>query len=56
MGQGLSDRKPIGQAEESELGMVERRIFANQIQEAVKSTWCLVNIHHYAALSDGNVT
>jgi hypothetical protein len=38
MGEGLSDRKPIGEAEESELGMVEPRIFANQIHEAVKST------------------
>jgi hypothetical protein len=54
MGEGLSDRKPIAKAEELELGMVEPRILANQIQEAVNSTWYLVNNHRYAALSDGN--
>jgi hypothetical protein len=56
MGEGLSDRKPIGEAEESELEMVEPRILANQIHEAIKSTWRLVNDHHYAVLFDGNRT
>jgi hypothetical protein len=31
LGEGLSDRKPIGEAEESEAGMVEPRIFLNQV-------------------------
>jgi hypothetical protein len=34
---GLSDRKPIGEAEESEVGVVEPRILPNQMQEAIKS-------------------
>jgi hypothetical protein len=56
MGEGLPDRKPIGEAEESELGTVEPRILANEIQEGLKNTWCLVNNHHYAASSDRNRT
>jgi hypothetical protein len=38
------------------VGMVEPRILPNQIQEAIKSTWCLVHNHHYAALFDENKT
>jgi hypothetical protein len=56
LGDGLSDKKPIGEAEESEVGMIEQRILPNQIQEAIKSTWCLVNNHHYIALFDENKT
>jgi hypothetical protein len=36
LGEGLSDRKPIGEAEESEVGVVEPRILPKQIQEALK--------------------
>jgi hypothetical protein len=56
MEEGLSDRKPIGEGEESELGMVEPRILASQMHEAIKNTCCLVNDHHYTTLFDGNRT
>jgi hypothetical protein len=56
MEEGLSDRKLIGELEELELEMVEPRSFANQIHKVIKSTCCLVNNHHYAALLDGNRT
>jgi hypothetical protein len=53
---GLSDRKPIAEAEQSEVGTVEPRILPNQIQEAIKDTWYLANNHHYTALFDENRT
>jgi hypothetical protein len=56
LGEELSDRKPIGEAEESEVGMIEPKILLNQIQEATKSTWRLVNNHHDTALFDENRT
>jgi hypothetical protein len=54
VGEELSDRKPIGEAEGSELEMVEPRILANQIHGAIKSTWRFVNNHYYAVLFDRN--
>jgi hypothetical protein len=54
LGEGLSDRKPIDEAEESEVGMVEPRILPNQIQETVKNLRCLLNNHHNTALFDEN--
>jgi hypothetical protein len=56
LGEGLSDRKSISEAEESEVGMVESRILPNQIEEAIKSTWRLVNKHYYTCLFDENRT
>jgi hypothetical protein len=54
--EGLSDKKPIGEAGESEVGMIEPRILPNQIQEVIKSTWYLVSNHHYTVLFDENRT
>jgi hypothetical protein len=56
LGEGLSDRKPIGEAEELKVGMVDPKILPNQIQEIIKSAWCLINNHHYTALFDENRT
>jgi hypothetical protein len=39
LGEGLSGRKSLGEAEESKVGIDEPRILPNQIQEVIKSIY-----------------
>jgi hypothetical protein len=48
LGEGLSDRRSIGEEEKSKVGMAEPRLLSGEIPEEDWGTWCLINTLHHS--------